>query len=456
MKKRITQGIQSRPLKHIAAVALLAASAAFTASGAQAWTLKEAAQPYSGTTIKAIFLDRPGYKAAQTLIPQFEKETGIKVRWEVIPYENTREKEVLNFVGGGDQDIVLVDVVWIGEFASNKWLVPIKKFTDDPKLADPSLNLQGFFPILLDSFGTWDKVTYGLPFDNYSGLMFYNKCMLKDAGFDAPPKTWDELLNTYAPKLTKGDKFAFALQSRRGETQSADSFMRVLWPNGGSLLDAKFKSNLMSPQSQAGLEYRQKLMKYMPPGIVDFDHAEAVNALAQGQVAMITEWSAFYPTLTDPSKSKIGNCLAITTEPRGAAGLKPALGGFSLAVNAKSNAKKQAASWLFIQWITSEAMAKPYLEAGGVPARTAVYKDAAVQDKYPFVKPMVESWQGGVPDYRPRFPEWPAVSEVIGEWGSKMMLGQVTVKEGAQTIGQKTEDILKKAGYYDGKKPLLK
>jgi len=34
---------------------------------------------------------------------------------------------------------------------------------------------------------------------------------------------------------------------------------------------------------------------------------------------------------------------------------------------------------------------------------------------------MVQSWQGGVPDYRPRFPEWPAVSEVIvdtltGEW----------------------------------------
>ena len=35
-------------------------------------------------------------------------------------------------------------------------------------------------------------------------------------------------------------------------------------------------------------------MKYMPPGIVDYDHAEAVNALAQDQVAMITEWSAFY------------------------------------------------------------------------------------------------------------------------------------------------------------------
>lgn len=434
------------------------AASCLAAANAMAWTLKDAAAPYSGTTINAIFLDRPGYKAAAKLIPQFEQETGIKVKWDTIPYENTREREVLNFASGGAQDVVLVDVVWIGEFASNKWLVPIKKFTDDPKLADPNLNLKGFFPILLDSFGSWNNVAYGLPFDNYSGLMFYNKCMLKDAGFTEPPKTWDELLNVYAPKLTHADKnqYAFALQSRRGETQSADSFMRVLWPNGGSLLDAKFKSNLMSPQSQAGLEYRQKLMKYMPPGIVDFDHAEAVNALAQGQVAMITEWSAFYPTLTDPAKSKIGNCLAIATEPRGAAGLKPALGGFSLAVNAKSNAKKQAAAWLFIQWITSEQMAKPYLEAGGVPARMAVYQDKAVQDKYPFVKPMVESWQGGVPDYRPRFPEWPAISEIIGEWGTKMMLGQVSVKDGAKTIGDKTEAILSKSGYYDGKKPLLK
>ena len=450
--------MKPRFLQRKSAMVSLAAASFLLAAHASAWTLKEAAAPYSGTTLHAIFLDRPGYVAAEKLIPQFEKETGITIKWDVVPYESTRQKEVLNFVSGGAQDIVLVDVVWIGEFASNKWLAPIKKFTDDPKLADPNLNLKGFFPILLDSFGTWDKVTYGLPFDNYSGLMFYNKCMLKQAGFDEPPKTWDDLLNVYAPKLTNASKnqYAFALQSRRGETQSADSFMRMLWPNGGSLLDAKFKSNLMSPQSQAGLEYRQKLMKYMPPGIVDFDHAEAVNALAQGQVAMITEWSAFYPTLTDPSKSKLGNCLAIATEPRGPAGLKPALGGFSLAVNAKSSAKKQAAAWLFIQWITSEQMAKPYLEAGGVPARTAVYQDPAVQAKYPFVKPMVESWQGGVPDYRPRFPEWPAISEIIGEWGTKMMLGSVSVKDGAQTIGSKMEAILKKAGYYDGKKPLLK
>ena len=441
------------------ALALSVALGSVMSSGAvQAWTLEEAAAPYKGTEIKAIFLDRPGYAAAIKLLPQFEKQTGIKVSYETVPYENSRERQVLSFTSGEQLDVVLTDVVWIGEFAGNGWLEPVTTFTQDAKLADPALKLDGFFPILLESFGGWDKQTYGLPFDNYSGLLFYNKCMLKDAGFDKPPATWDALLKDYAPKLTDKakDRYAYALQSRRGETQSADSFMRFLWPFGGSLLNANFKSNLNSDASQKGLQFRQDLMKYMPPGIVDYDHNEAVNALAQGKVAMITEWSAFYGTLADPAKSKITDCLAVATEPKGPAGLKPALGGFSLGVNAKSDAKQKAAAWLFIQWVTSEAMAKPYLEAGGVSGRMSVYKDPDVQKKYPFVQPMVTSWEGGVPDYRPRFPQWPEVSEVIGENGTAVMLGKMSVEAGAKAIGTKMEDILKKAGYYDGKVKLLK
>ncbi|MGO1078584.1 ABC transporter substrate-binding protein [Inquilinus sp. CA228] len=432
-----------------------AIAALLTAGQAMAWSLKEAAEPYKGTTIKAIFLDRPGYRAAIQLLPQFEQETGIKVEYEILPYENSREREVLDFTAGGEIDVVLTDVVWIGEYADSGWLVPLKKFTDDPALADPALNLKGFFPILLESFGTWNKELYGLPFDNYSGLLFYNKCMLKDAGFDKPPATWDELLNTYGPKLTHDGKYAYALQSRRGETQSADSFMRVLWPFGGSLLNADFKSNLTSAESQKGLTFRQDLMKIMPPGIVDYDHAESVNALAQGQVAMITEWSSFYSTLVDPATSKLGDCLGVATEPKGEAGLKPALGGFSLGVASQASEAEQKASWLFIQWVTSEAMAKPYVEAGGVSGRTAIYDDPAIKAKYAFVEPTVASWQGGVPSFRPRFPEWPAISEIVAEFGTKIMLGEETTESGAQKIGERMEAVLQKAGYYDGKKEKL-
>ena len=438
-----------------AAIAIAAASLAAPAHAE--WDIAKAATPYKGTQLNVIFLDRPGYRAIIKLLPEFEKKTGIKVNYDIVPYENTREREVLNFNSHGDLTIALVDLVWIGEYAENGWIVPIDKFSGDAAITDPNLNLKGFFPLLLNAFGSWGGTTYGLPFDNYSGLLFYNSCMLKDAGFTKPPETWDELAKTYAPKLTDPAKkqYGYALQSLRGETQSADSFMRSLWPTGGSLLDKTFHSNLMSKESQEGLNFRQSLMKYMPPGIVSYDHAEAVNALAQGQVAMITEWSAFYGTLTDPKTSKLGDCLAVAPEPKGAAGRLPALGGFSLAVASQASEAEQKASWIFIQWATSEDIARQYVEAGGVSGRMAIYDQPDIKAKYKFVEPMVASWQNGVPEFRPRFPAWPAISEVVAEFGSKMMLGEVSVADGSKQIGNRMEDILGKEGYYDGKKKLL-
>lgn len=438
----------------VSALALMAFGLFTGTQSASAWSLEEAAKPYAGTTVDVVFLDRPGYNAAKEMLPEFESKTGIKVNITTLPYENALGEQVRDFVAQGDLDVALIDLVWIGNFAENGWIVPADTFAKDAKLADPDLDMNDFFPLVLNAFGGWNGTIYGLPFDNYSGLLFYNKCMLKDAGFDGPPETWADLKDKYGPALTKDGKYAFALQSKRNETQSADSFARMLWPFGGSFLTKDFKSNLNSPESQAGLNFRQDLMKYMPQGIVSYDHAEAVNALAQGDVAMITEWSAFYSTLTNKETSKIGDCLAIAPEPKGPAGRKPALGGFSLAVATQADDNEKAAAWLMIQWLTSKANAQTYLEKGGVPARQSVYQNAANAEKFTYIPALVESWKEGVPEFRPRFAEWPTITEIVQEWGTKMMLGEVSVDEGAKTIGTKMEEVLQKAGYYDGKKPL--
>ena len=445
-------------MKFAPALGALSLSAALLASTsvaqAQGWSLAEAAKPYAGTELEVVFLLRPGYEAAEQMLPEFEEQTGIKVNIIRQPYENALGLQVQDFVAGGDLDIALIDLVWIGNFAENEWIVPIDKFTSNPDLVDPALDIDDFFPLVLNAFGGWNDTVYGLPFDNYSGLLFYNSCALSDAGFDGPPETWDELKDVYGPALTKDDKFAFALQSKRNETQSADSFARVLWPFGGSFLDENFRSNLLSEESLTGLQFRQDLMQYMPDGIVSFDHAETVNALAQGDVAMITEWSAFYSTLTDPATSQLGDCFAVAPEPKGPAGRKPALGGFSLAVASQADEDEQAAAWLFIQWVTSKANARQYLELGGVPARQSVYEEAGVAEQFGFVPALVESWQEGVPEFRPRFAEWPTITEIVQEWGTKIMLGEVTIEEGAGEIGTRMEAVLEDAGYYAGDKPL--
>jgi multiple sugar transport system substrate-binding protein len=426
-------------------------------AGTSAWSYAKAAEAYRGVTINASFLPRPGYEAAIALIPEFERLTGIKVKWETIYYEKMREALVLDFTGRDTPkfDVVLIDIVWPGEFATAGWITPLERFYNDPAITDPDLDLKDFFPILLDSFGTWDKKIYGLPFDNYSGLLFYNKCMLKDAGFARPPATWQELKDVYGPALTKDKHYAYALQSAWGETQSCDSFMRFVWPFGGSLLTDKFEPNLSSKGSLAGLNFRQALMRYMPPKVVDWEHEPVVQALADGKVAMITEWSGWYKWLADPGTSKISKCLAVAVEPAGPAGRKPALGGFSLGINAHSSREKQAAAWLFIQWITSKQKSRDFILAGGVPGRRSAYKDEALKRQFPYFEPLVISWQRyGNAIYRPRFQEWPAISRIIATTGTDMMRGRIGVEAGAKMIDDQVHYILYESGYY-GAKPKL-
>jgi len=85
----------------------------------------------------------------------------------------------------------------------------------------------------------------------------------------------------------------------------------------------------------------------------------------------------------------------------------------------------------------------------------AIYEEPDIRERFTFVDPMVESWQAGVPEFRPRFPAWPEMSEIIAEWGTRMMLGEVTTMEGAEEIGSRIERILEAEGYYDGRRELL-
>jgi len=138
----------------------------------------------------------------------------------------------------------------------------------------------------------------------------------------------------------------------------------------------------------------------------------------------------------------------------GPAGRKPALGGFSMAVASQADEAEQAAAYLFIQWATSKANAVEYVQRGGVSARQSAYADPALAEEFKYIPALVESWQDGVPEFRPRFAEWPEITEIVQEWGTKMMLGEVTTEEGAMEIGTRMEAVLEEAGYYSGDKPL--
>ena len=87
------------------AAALAAASLLAIAAGgdrpAQAWSLKEAAQPYSGTEIRGICDGYAPCLAYIELAKKFEAETGIKVNLEVADLEAIQTQFLTDLITEG-------------------------------------------------------------------------------------------------------------------------------------------------------------------------------------------------------------------------------------------------------------------------------------------------------------------------------------------------------------------
>ena len=127
---------------------------------------------------------------------------------------------------------------------------------------------------------------------------------------------------------------------------------------------------------------------------------------------MITEWSAFYPTLTNPETSAITDCLAIAPEPKGLLGASRARR--LLACGGDPGRRRREGGWLAADPVADlKANAQRFVEEGGVSARQSVYEIPEVREKFTYVPALVGSWKEGVPEFRPRFAEWPTITEIV-------------------------------------------
>src|SRR5688572_19469473 len=78
-------------------------------AAAGAWSYKEAAQPYSGTTINILDEVTPLQEAMAKLVPQFTEETGIKVNYELLNHFDVISRGQADMLSGrGAYDAVLL------------------------------------------------------------------------------------------------------------------------------------------------------------------------------------------------------------------------------------------------------------------------------------------------------------------------------------------------------------
>jgi len=144
------------------------------------------------------------------LIPEFEKENpGIKVLVQQMPWTAAQEKLITAVASDNTPDLCQLGNTWIPQFSSLKALTSLNEWINK----SASIRKENYFEGIWETNVIDDKV-YGIPWYTDTRLMFYRKDVFEKAGYNHPPKTWEELLDLSRKikALYKGeDKYAIYL-----------------------------------------------------------------------------------------------------------------------------------------------------------------------------------------------------------------------------------------------------
>jgi multiple sugar transport system substrate-binding protein len=308
----------------------------------------------------------------------------------------------------------------------------------------PQADRSQFFKGTLDG-ATYDGKLYAIPWFNNGPGLYYRKDLLDAKGLK-PPKTYDELLNA-AKQTQTADIVGFAMQLNQGEG-GIINWMEFLWGYGGDLVDDKLQ--VVVDKGTAGVDGMQKILdfvykdKILPEAALQFNQgADVMNLFRGGKATMIRLWFSNVTTLYSrtaalkqeqwdvaPLPSKDGASpgrLPRHLEPRRLAVLAQAEGGDSRSIKLLTGAEQQKTR---------------FLDAGFLPARPAIFDDAAIQQKYPYAKQAQASFENLKP--RPVTPFYPDMSKnAIQPAFGQAMARQITADAAIKQMAEKMRQILK-------------
>ncbi|MFL7839329.1 MAG: extracellular solute-binding protein [Candidatus Promineifilaceae bacterium] len=394
-------------------------------------------QPYAGTELVLASMTDQYISAFRALIPKFEEETGIKVTMDELGYTDLYQKLTADFVAGtGNYDLMTMDIVWSGEYAANEYTLPLDTYMERDK---DELALDDIMPVSWTQ-GEWEGQHWAYPLAGYANVLNYRKDILEEAGI-APPATQEELLAA-AEALTdaENDFYGIALLGAKGSAVAQD-YMAWVQQHGGTILDEEGNPALNTPENVAILEFFGSLFNYAPPGATDYWWDQRETAFRSGNVALMEGWSIARAGYENPEISNIVGKVDITLAPV-AEGMEPkyGFGGWGIGINADSDAPD--AAWEFIKWITSPEVQKDWVRNDGAPIRRSTLEDPDLNAEYPWFPILLEAFEKGDGDYRPRIPEYSIIQDALGTAVNSFLVGEVTAQEALDSAQAQVEAAL--------------
>jgi len=394
-------------------------------------------KPFAGTELVLASMTDQYLNAFRVLIPQFEEETGIKVTLDELGYVDLYQKLTADFVGEtGNYDLMTVDIVWSGEYAANGYTLPLDEFMERDK---EELMLDDIMPVAW-TLGEWEGQHWAYPLAGYANVLNYRKDVLEEAGIE-PPQTQQELLEA-SQQLTdaENDFYGIALLGAKGPAVAQD-YMAWVQQHDGTILDENGNPALNTAENVEILEFFGELFEYAPPGATDYWWDQRETAFRSGNVAMMEGWSIARAGYEDPDISSVVGKVDVTLAPV-SEGMEPkyGFGGWGIGINADTD--NPEAAWEFIKWITSPEVQKEWIRNDGAPIRRSTLEDPELVEEYPWFPVLLESFENGDGDYRPRIPEYSIIQDALGTAVNSYLVGEMSAQEALDQAQAQVESAL--------------
>jgi multiple sugar transport system substrate-binding protein len=307
------------------------------------------------------------------LLREFEAaHPGVRVRGEALPWSSDEQHQfyVVNLEGRSPGfDVMMLDVIWVPEFARAGWLLDLT-----PHLAEDEL--APFFPSTVEA-ATYSRRIWALPWNMNVGLLYYRRDLLATYGL-APPETWDELVRQ-VDVIRAGERDArldgYLFQGKQYEGMVVN-VLEAFWAGGTRLL-AEDGALFPEPERAAeALAFLRGLIErgVSPPWTTAADEELSRRAFGDGHAIFLRNWP-YALDLFEAPDSPVRGRVDIAPLPRRAGGARGAgsTGGAHLGVSRGSRHPELAVA--LARFLTSERAEKRMALAALSPTRTALYDD---------------------------------------------------------------------------------
>lgn len=363
---------------------------------------------------------------APMLMPSFTAATGIPVEVQSVPWTAAHEKLLTAQAGGALPDVIMLPNGWIEKFE----MIGALRQVPDPAM------VAGLFSGLVEASRIRGR-DYAVPWSIAPQVQYFRRDILEDAGFAAPPETW-EGWRTMARAIRRRrpqDSVFLMLLNYEGWL-----FTMLAKCGANVLRENQTRGNFRTPEARAAFAFHKSLYDDgFAPLVLSTQVPDALGAFAAGQFAI---WCGGPTTLLDLHRraSEIPPERWGTARIAGPRGPGPTSAkDVSLCVTTSSRRPEQA--WTLVRHLTSAKSELTFANLiGSMPARPEAWNGLKVPA--PVLKPFAE--QATDLADSPMIVEWERIQIETTLISERIARGLLTLDEGLAACDARADEILAK------------